>query len=158
MTVREAFSRIRQQGDDVEDFSNFYVTDKNRILEGTVTIKDMLLAGDEVMIGDIMDEKVIYVTTLEDKEEVGSMFSKYDLSAMPVVDNEKRLVGIITVDDAVEVIQDEATEDFELMAAVTPSEDSYMKTGAVRQFFKQDSMAFALDAFGDLYGCYYRFF
>ena len=137
MTVREAFSRIRQQGDDVEDFSNFYVTDKNRILEGTVTIKDMLLAGDEVLIGDIMDEKVIYVTTLEDKEEVGSMFSKYDLSAMPVVDNEKRLVGIITVDDAVEVIQDEATEDFELMAAVTPSEDSYMKTGAVRQFLNR---------------------
>lgn len=137
MTVREAFSRIRQQGDDVEDFSNFYVTDKNRILEGTVTIKDMLMAGDEVLIGDIMDEKVIYVTTLEDKEEVGSMFSKYDLSAMPVVDNEKRLVGIITVDDAVEVIQDEATEDFELMAAVTPSEDSYMKTGAVRQFLNR---------------------
>lgn len=83
MTVREAFSRIRQQGDDVEDFSNFYVTDKNRILEGTVTIKDMIMAGDEVLIGDIMDEKVIYATTLEDKEEVGSMFSKYDLSAMP---------------------------------------------------------------------------
>ena len=137
MTVREAFSRIRQQGDDVEDFSNFYVTDKNRILEGTVTIKDMIMAGDEVLIGDIMDEKVIYATTLEDKEEVGSMFSKYDLSAMPVVDNEKRLVGIITVDDAVEVIQDEATEDFELMAAVTPSEDSYMKTGAVRQFLNR---------------------
>ena len=137
MTVREAFSRIRQQGDDVEDFSNFYVTDKNRILEGTVTIKDMLMAGDEVLIGDIMDEKVIYATTLEDKEDVGSMFSKYDLSAMPVVDNEKRLVGIITVDDAVEVIQDEATEDFELMAAVTPSEDSYMKTGAVRQFLNR---------------------
>ena len=137
MTVREAFSRIRQQGDDLEDFSNFYVTDKNRILEGTVTIKDMLMAGDEVLIGDIMDEKVIYATTLEDKEEVGSMFSKYDLSAMPVVDNEKRLVGIITVDDAVEVIQDEATEDFELMAAVTPSEDSYMKTGAVRQFLNR---------------------
>ncbi len=137
MTVREAFSRIRQQGDDLEDFSNFYVTDKNRILEGTVTIKDMIMAGDEVLIGDIMDEKVIYATTLEDKEEVGSMFSKYDLSAMPVVDNEKRLVGIITVDDAVEVIQDEATEDFELMAAVTPSEDSYMKTGAVRQFLNR---------------------
>lgn len=137
MTVREAFSRIRQRGDDLEDFSNFYVTDKNRILEGTVTIKDMIMAGDEVLIGDIMDEKVIYATTLEDKEEVGSMFSKYDLSAMPVVDNEKRLVGIITVDDAVEVIQDEATEDFELMAAVTPSEDSYMKTGAVRQFLNR---------------------
>lgn len=137
MTVREAFSRIRQQGDDVEDFSNFYVTDNNRILEGTVTIKDMIMAGDEVLIGDIMDEKVIYATTLEDKEEVGAMFSKYDLSAMPVVDNEKRLVGIITVDDAVEVIQDEATEDFELMAAVTPSEDSYMKTGAVRQFLNR---------------------
>ncbi len=137
MTVREAFSRIRQRGDDLEDFSNFYVTDKNRILEGIVTIKDMIMAGDEVLIGDIMDEKVIYATTLEDKEEVGSMFSKYDLSAMPVVDNEKRLVGIITVDDAVEVIQDEATEDFELMAAVTPSEDSYMKTGAVRQFLNR---------------------
>lgn len=137
MTVREAFSRIRQQGDDLEDFSNFYVTDKNRILEGTVTIKDMIMAGDEILIGDIMDEKVIYATTLEDKEEVGAMFSKYDLSAMPVVDNEKRLVGIITVDDAVEVIQDEATEDFELMAAVTPSEDSYMKTGAMRQFLNR---------------------
>lgn len=137
MTVREAFAKIRQQGDDMEDFSNFYVTDKNRILEGTLTIKDMIMAGDEVLLGDIMNEKVIYAYTLSDKEEVGSMFSKYGLSAMPVVDNEKRLVGIITVDDAVEVIQEEVTEDFEIMAAVTPSDDTYMRTGAVKQFLNR---------------------
>lgn len=136
MTVREAFAKIRQQGDIMEDFSNFYVTE-NRILEGMLTIKDMIMAGDEVLLGDIMNETVIYTYTLSDKEEVAAMFSKYGLSAMPVVDNEKRLVGVITVDDAVEVIQDEATEDFEIMAAVTPSEDSYMKTGAIRQFLNR---------------------
>lgn len=137
MTVREALVSIRRRGGDIEDFSNFYVTDKNRILEGTLTIKDMIMAGDEVLLGDIMDEKIIYANTLEDKETVASMFSKYGLYAMPVVDKENRLVGIITVDDAVEVIEDEATEDFEIMAAVTPSEDSYIKTGVIRQFLNR---------------------
>lgn len=137
MTAREAIARIRVIGDELEDFSIFYVTDRNRILEGTLTIRDMIMAGDEVLIGDIMDEKVIYATTMEDKEAVATMFSKYGLHAMPVVDNEKRLVGIISVDDAVEVIEEETTEDFEIMAAVTPSEDSYVKTGVMRQFFNR---------------------
>lgn len=137
MTAREAIARIRVIGDELEDFSIFYVTDRNRILEGTLTIRDMIMAGEEVLIGDIMDEKVIYATTMEDKETVATMFSKYGLHAMPVVDNEKRLVGIISVDDAVEVIEEETTEDFEIMAAVTPSEDSYVKTGVMRQFFNR---------------------
>lgn len=137
MNVRDAIARIRVIGDEVEDFSVFYVTDKNRILEGTLTIRDMIMAGDEVPIGEIMDTNVIYANTLEDKEEVASMFSKYGLHAMPVVDNEKRLVGIISVDDAVEVIEEETTEDFSIMAAVTPSEDSYIKTGVIRQFLNR---------------------
>lgn len=137
MTVRGALVHIRRHGDTVEDISNFYVTDNNRILEGTLTLRDMILADDEALIGDIMDTSVIYAQTMEDKEVVASMFTKYGLSSMPVVDTETRLVGIITVDDAVEVIEDEATEDFEIMAAVTPSEDSYLKTGVFRQFLNR---------------------
>lgn len=137
MTVRGAIVHIRKFGDTVEDISSFYVTDKNRILEGTLTLKDMILANDEVLIGDIMDTKVIYANTLTDKEHIGAMFTRYGLNALPVVDGEKRLVGIITVDDAVEVIEEEVTEDFEIMAAVTPSEDSYIKTGVMRQFLNR---------------------
>ncbi len=137
MTVKDALVYIRRYGADVEDISNLYVTDSNRILQGVLTIQNLILADEEDTIGAVMDTKVIYVHTMEDKENVASAFAKYGLTSMPVVDTETRLVGIIAVDDAVEVIEKEATEDFEIMAAVTPSDDSYMKTGVLRQFLNR---------------------
>ncbi len=129
MTVADAFTRIRRTGLDKETIYTCYVTDKNRILMGIVSAKDLLLADEECIISDIMDKSPIYVNTLDDKEEVVLALSKYDLLAMPVVDNEQRLVGIVTVDDAIDVLQEEATEDIEKMAGITPSEKPYLKTG-----------------------------
>lgn len=134
MTVKGALVHIRKFGDSVEDISTFYVTEQNRILAGTLSLKDIILADESTLIGDIMDQRVVFCQTSDDKEEVAAMFTKYGLLAMPVVDTETRLVGIITVDDAVTVIEEETTEDFEIMAAVTPSEDSYLKTGVFRHF------------------------
>ncbi len=128
MTVEQAFAHIRATAPDKETVYTCYVTDAKRRLLGIVTVKDLLLNSYETRIGDIMDTGVIYVNTHEDKEEVAKSFDKYDFLAMPVVDNEIRLVGIITVDDAIDVIQEETEEDFALMAAVTPSDDSYFKT------------------------------
>ena len=129
MTVKDAFTRIRRTGLDKETIYTCYVTDKNRILMGTVSAKDLLLADEECVIADIMEKNPIYVNTLDDKEDVVLALSKYDLLAMPVVDNEQRLVGIVTVDDAIDVLQEEATEDIEKMAGITPSEKPYLKTG-----------------------------
>lgn len=129
MTVKDAFTRIRRTGLDKETIYTCYVTDKNRILMGIVSAKDLLLADEECVIADIMDKNPIYVNTMDDKEDVVLAFSKYDLLAMPVVDNEQRLVGIVTVDDAIDVMQEEATEDIEKMAGITPSEKPYLKTG-----------------------------
>lgn len=129
MTVDDAFERIRKIGFDTETIYACYVTDRSRRLLGIVSVKDLLLNPKNRIMGDIMDENIIYVNTLDDKEEVASRFEKYDLLAIPVVDKESRLVGIVTVDDAIDVIQDEATEDIEKMAAMLPSEHSYFKTG-----------------------------
>ncbi len=134
MTVKGAIVHIRRFGDSVEDISTFYVTEKDRVLAGTLSLKDIILADEDTLIGDIMDTRVVFCQTGDDKEEVAAMFTKYGLLAMPVVDTETRLVGIITVDDAVTVIEEETTEDFEIMAAVTPSDDSYLKTGVFRHF------------------------
>lgn len=134
MTVKGALVHIRKFGDSVEDISTFYVTEQNRILVGTLSLKDIVLADESTLIEDIMDTRVVFCQTGDDKEEVAAMFTKYGLLAMPVVDTETRLVGIITVDDAVTVIEEETTEDFEIMAAVTPSDDSYLKTGVFRHF------------------------
>ncbi len=134
MTVKGALVHIRRFGDSVEDISSFYVTERDRVLLGTLSLKDIILASEDTLIGDIMDERVVFCHTGDDKEEVAAMFTKYGLLAMPVVDTENRIVGIITVDDAVTVIEEEVTEDFEIMAAVTPSEDSYLKTGVFRHF------------------------
>lgn len=128
MTVREAFDRIRKTGVDKETIYTCYVTDDQKHLVGVVTVKFLLLSEMDSRIGDIMETSVISVNTHEDKEEVARMFDKYDFLSMPVVDSEGRLVGIITVDDAMDVMQEEAAEDFELMAAMHPSEDSYFKT------------------------------
>ena len=125
MTVKEAFDRIRSIGDNKETIYTCYVIDNTRKLVGVVTVKDLLLASYETKIEDIMETGVITINTHEDKEEVAKMFDKYDFLAMPVVDMENRLVGIVTVDDAMDVMNEEASEDFEIMAAMTPSEDSY---------------------------------
>ena len=129
MNVRESIARIRRIGEDKETIYICYVTSADRRLEGVVTVKDLLLSKDDETISDIMDTNVIFVHTTDDQEEVSEMFSDYDLLAMPVVDNEGRLVGIVTVDDVIDVLQEEATEDFEKMAAILPSEKPYLKTG-----------------------------
>lgn len=128
MTVQEAFDRIRKTGLNKETVYTCYVLNERRKLQGVVTVKDLLLADMEEKISDIMETNLILLNTLEDKEEVARKFHKYDLLALPVVDGEKRLVGIITIDDAVDVIQEENTEDFEKMAALSPSEEPYFKT------------------------------
>ena len=129
-TVEESFARIRQVGVDKETIYTCYVT-RRRKLEGVVTVKNLLLSSYETHIRDIMETNVLSVTTHEDKEDVAQMFSKYDLTALPVVDAENRLVGIITVDDAMDVIEEETTEDFEKMAAILPSDKPYLKTGVL---------------------------
>ncbi len=129
MTVEQAFQFIRTHAVDTETIYTCYVTDSTRRLEGVVTVKDLLLSPYEEKIEDLMDTHVIKATTTEDREAVVDSFNKYDLLSLPVVDKEDRLVGIVTVDDAVDVMEQEATEDFEVMAAMHPSEKPYLKTG-----------------------------
>ncbi len=129
MTVGQAFDRIRTTGVDKETVYTCYVTDANRILLGIVSVKDLLLANSDDVIGDIMESNnIISVNTLEDKESVANQFNKYDFLAIPVVDSDERLVGIVTFDDAMDVIQEETEEDFAKMAAITNAEGSYFKT------------------------------
>ncbi len=137
MTVEDAFMRIRRTGVDKETIYTCYVTDENRILLGLVSVKDLLLAEQSEIIEDIMEQNIIYVNTLDDQEYAAQTFEKYDLLALPVVDKENRLVGIITVDDAIDVIQEEATEDIEKMVAITPTDKPYMKTGVFETFRKR---------------------
>lgn len=137
MTVEDAFTRIRRTGVDKETIYTCYVTDEGRHLQGVVTVKTLLLSDYEDLISDIMETNVISVNTLEDKEVVAEMFQKYDLLALPVVDGEDRLVGIITIDDAMDVLQEENTEDFEKMAAITPTDKPYTKTGVFATWGKR---------------------
>ncbi len=134
MTVDEAFDRIRKIGVDTEAIYTCYVIDEGRHLQGIVSVKDLLLNGKNRIISDIMDENVLYANTLDDKEDVAGMFEKYDMLALPIVDKENRLVGIVTVDDAIDVMQEEASEDIEKMAAILPSERTYLKTGVFETF------------------------
>lgn len=128
MTVDEAFTKIRKIGIDKETIYTCYVLDDSRRLQGIVTVKDLLLAKNDTILSDIMETNLITVNTHDDKEEVARKFDKYDFLALPVVDQEVRLVGIITIDDAIDVMQEENTEDFERMAALAPSEDTYFRT------------------------------
>ena len=128
MTVEDAIARIRSIGVDSETINICYVTDANRKLLGTVALRYLLIAPLDGIIGEMMHENVIYLNTLMDQEEVARQFQKYDFTAMPVVDNEERLVGIITVDDVVDIMEEEATEDMEKMAAIIPSDKPYLKT------------------------------
>ena len=129
MTVEESILRIRRQGVDKETIYTCYVLSADRTLQGIVTVKDLLLAeSDDTEIREIMTSNIISVTTQDDQEEVAKMFSKYNFLALPVVDTENRMVGIVTFDDAMDVMEEEATEDMEIMAAMTPSEKSYLKS------------------------------
>ena len=135
MTVEEAILRIRRQGVDKETIYTCYVTDRDRMLIGMVTVKDLLLApDDEMLIQDLMITNLIFVNTQADQEMVARMFSKYNFLAMPVVDGEGRMVGIVTFDDAMDVMEEEATEDMELMSGITPSEKPYLKSSPFELF------------------------
>lgn len=137
MTVEDAIARIRQVGVDSETINICYVLDAKRTLVGTVALRYLLISPSDAVIGEIMHENVVYINTLMDQEEVARQFQKYDFTAMPVVDNENRLVGIITVDDIVDILQEEATEDIEKMAAIVPSDKPYMKTGVFETWKKR---------------------
>ena len=137
LTVNQAIERIRKVGLDSETINICYVLDAQRRLVGTVALRYLLLMDGDEIIGDIMHENVISINTLMDQEEVARQFKKYDFTAMPVVDNENRLVGIITVDDIVDIIEEETTEDMEKMAAIVPSDKPYMKTGVFETFKKR---------------------
>ena len=134
MTVDDAFDHIRFLGVETESIFTCYVIDKSRRLLGVVTVKDLLLNSKDTVIEEIMDENIIYAGTFDDKEEVANQFTKYDLFMLPVVDKENRLVGIVTVDDAIDVIEEEATEDIEKMAAIVPTEKTYFKSGVFETF------------------------
>ena len=129
MNVRESIARIRRIGEDKETIYVCFVISADRKLEGIVTVKDLLLNDDDTIIEDLMDRNVIFASTTEDQESVSEKFSDYDLMALPVVDTEGRLVGIVTVDDIIDVMEQEATEDFEIMAGILPSDKPYSRTG-----------------------------
>ena len=134
MTVEAAFEKIRRVGIDKETIYTCYVTNSKRELRGVVSARQLLLAEPDSKIGDIMETELLFAYTHDDRETVAQMFDKYDMLALPIVDNEKRLIGIVTVDDAIDVLQEEATEDIEKMAAITPSEKAYLKTGVFDLF------------------------
>ncbi len=131
ITVGKAMEQLRKTGVDKETIYNCYVVDSRRKLIGMISLRTLLLSKDETIVGDIMEEDVIYVHTLDDQEDTAALFKKYGLIALPVVDNERRLVGIITVDDIVDVIEQENTEDIEKMSALLPSEEEYLKTSVL---------------------------
>ncbi|MCH3917177.1 MAG: magnesium transporter [Spirochaetia bacterium] len=131
LTVQEAIERIRAIGKDKETIYTCYVTDSKHRLEGIATIKDLLFSSNETLVADIMEKDVISIHTTDDQELAAQLFNKYNFLSLPVVDTENRLVGIVTVDDAVDVMEDEATEDMEKMAALAPSERPYLSTGVM---------------------------
>ena len=137
LTVNQAIERIRAVGLDSETINICYVLEAGRELVGTVTLRHLLRSQGDDVISDIMHENVISVNTLMDQEQVAAQFKKYDFTAMPVVDNENRLVGIITVDDIVDIMEEETTEDMEKMAAIVPSDKPYMRTGVGETYKKR---------------------
>ncbi len=129
MTVRDAIERVRKKGVDSETINICYVVTRQKILVGTVALRYLLIMNPDDTIGDIMNTNVISINTMTDQEEAARMFQKYGFTAMPVVDNETRMVGIITIDDVVDILEEEATEDIEKMAAIVPSDKPYPKVG-----------------------------
>ena len=136
-TVDDAVNKIKKSKDGAVTYDTFYVTDNERAILGFVTAKDLLISDPETKISDIMKECEHTITTLMDQEEVASVFKDYDYSTMPVVDLENRLVGVITIDDIVDIMEEETTEDMEKMAAITPSDKPYMKTGVFETWKKR---------------------
>jgi len=132
MTVADALKHIREVGEDREDIYKGYILSKDKKLCGIVDAKELVLANGDTHIVDLMDESTVHIHTLDDQEEVGKLFGKYNETSLPVVDKDEHLVGIITLDDAIDVIKEEAEEDFEIMAAVTPNDDTYMKTSVFK--------------------------
>lgn len=132
MTVNEAIKRIRRTITETETIYTCYVTNDNRRLLGYISVKTLLLSGEDEIIKDIMDTTPVCVNTMDDKEDVAKKMNKYNFVTMPVVDDELRLVGIVTFDDAIDVMQDETTEDIEIMAAMAPAEESYFKTSDIK--------------------------
>lgn len=132
MTVNEAIKRIRRKITATETIYTCYVTDNNRQLMGYISVKALLLSDEDEKINDIMDTTPVYVNTMDDKEDVAKKMNRYDFVTMPVVDDEMRLVGIVTFDDAIDVMQEEATEDIEIMAAMAPAEESYFRTSDIK--------------------------
>ena len=137
LTVAQALERVRKVGRDSETINNLYVLDKSRTLLGILTLRGLLLADPDKTVGEIMETNVVSVNTLMDQEDVAKQFKKYDFTAMPVVDNENRLVGIITVDDIVDIMEEETTEDIEKMAAIVPTDKPYMKTSVFATWKKR---------------------
>ena len=137
MTVADAIERIREVGLDSETINICYVLDSKRVLRGTVALRYLLILPPDSLIGKIMNENVISINTMTDQEEAAQMFQKYDFIAMPVVDNEDRMVGIITIDDVVDIIEEEATEDIEKMAAIIPTDKPYLRAGVLETFKKR---------------------
>ena len=134
MTVSDAVDRIRKIGLDSETVNICYVVNAQRVLIGTVALRYLVILNPDAIIGEVMNDNVISINTLTDQEEAARIFQKYDFTAMPVVDNENRMVGIITIDDVVDIIQEEATEDIEKMAAIIPSDKSYFRTGILATY------------------------
>ena len=129
MTVEESFRKIKREGIDKETIYTLYVTDNYRRLIGILSLRALIVAPAETRINDLMRSEVVYVHTHDDQEDVANLFRKYGFEAIPVVDNEKRIVGIITYDDIIDIIEEETNEDFQIMAAITPSEDEYLESG-----------------------------
>lgn len=132
MTVEQALAKIKKIGLEKETIYNCYVLSMSRKIKGIIDLKTLVISDKDIVIKNLMETNVITVSTLEDQEEVAKMFDKYNFLALPVVDTENRLVGIVTIDDALDVLQDEVAEDFEIMSAITPNEDTYFKTSVFR--------------------------
>lgn len=132
MTVKEATNNVRYKSNSKEVVETCFVIDNDRRLQGTLFLKDLILNSEDRKIKDIMDKNIVYTKTIEDQEKVALIFKEYDLTCMPVVDKENRLVGIITVDDIIDIIEQENTEDFQKMAAMEPNEEPYLKTSAIK--------------------------
>lgn len=137
ITVNQAIEKIRKEKEDTETLNICFVLDKERKLKGAIFLKDLLFNKPETLIKDIMETKVLYVNTYDDQEEVANSFSKYDVNTMPVVDSENRMVGIITIDDIVDIMEQEVTEDIEKMAAISPTDKPYMKTSVFETWKKR---------------------
>ena len=137
MTVKEAFEKIRRVGVDKETIYRCYVLTTTRKLIGVLDVKELFFVNEDTTIKEIMEKDYVKAETMDDKEDVAKMFDKYNEIALPVVDKENRLVGIVTIDDAIDVMEEEAEEDFEIMAAVTPSDDTYFKTSVFKHAFNR---------------------